>query len=198
MTFTGSSLNDMQTAVRKAIGLHWRIFLLHGVALIVLGVLAVIAPAVATVAVEIFIGWLFLIGGIVGLVAMFSADDVPAFLWTLLTAGLSVAVGVLLIWKPIAGVMSLTIALTAFFIAEGVFQSITSIAYRKSMPGSWGWMLASGVADLVLAVLIVIGLPLNASWVLGLLAGVNLITSGAAITVVAFEGRDLAKSIGAL
>ena len=111
MTFTGSSLSEMQSAVRKAIGLHWRIFLFHGVALIVLGALAVIAPAVATVAVEIFIGWLFLIGGIVGLVALFSADDVPAFLWTLLTAGLSVAVGVLLIWKPVAGVMSLMIGL---------------------------------------------------------------------------------------
>ena len=127
-----------------------------------LGVLAVAAPLLATVAVEIFFGWLFLIGGIVGLMAMFSADDVPAFLWSLLTAALSVAVGVLLIWKPVAGVMSLTIALTAFFIAEGVFQAVTSIAYRSSMPGSWVWMLASGVADLVLAALIVMGLPFGA------------------------------------
>ena len=198
MTFTGSSLSEMQSAVRKAIGLHWRLFLFHGVALIVLGVLAVAAPVVATVAVEIFVGWLFLIGGIVGLVAIFSSHDVPAFLWSLLTAALSVAVGVLLIWKPIAGVMSLTIALTAFFIAEGVFQAVTSIAYRSSMSGSWGWMLASGVADLVLAALIIMGLPFSAAWVLGLLVGVNLITSGVAITMVAFEGRDLAKRIGAL
>lgn len=198
MTFTDSSLSEMQSAVRKAVGLHWRLFLFHGVALIVLGVLAVAAPVVATIAVEIFVGWLFLIGGIVGLVAMFSAHDVPAFLWSLLTAALSVAVGVLLIWRPIAGVMSLTIALTAFFIAEGVFQSVTSIAYRRSMSGSWAWMLASGVADLVLAALIIMGLPFSAAWVLGLIVGVNMITSGVAITMVAFEGRDLAKRIGAI
>jgi uncharacterized membrane protein HdeD (DUF308 family) len=198
MTFTGSSLSEMQSAVRKAIGLHWRIFLFHGVALIVLGVLAVAAPVLATIAIEIFIGWLFVIGGIVGLVAMFSAHDVPAFLWSLLTAALSVAVGVLLISKPITGVISLTIVLTAFFIAEGVFQAVTSIAYRSSMPGSWGWMLASGVADLVLAALIIMGLPFSAAWILGLLVGVNMITSGVAITMVAFEGRDLAKRIGAL
>lgn len=198
MTFTDSSLSEMQSAVRKAVGLHWRLFLFHGVALIVLGVLAVAAPVVATIAVEIFVGWLFLIGGIVGLVAMFSAHDVPAFLWSLLTAALSVAVGVLLIWRPIAGVMSLTIALTAFFIAEGVFQSVTSIAYRRSMPGSWAWMLASGVADLVLAALIIMGLPFSAAWVLGLIVGVNMITSGVAIIMVAFEGRDLAKRIGAI
>lgn len=198
MTFTDSSLSEMQSAVRKAVGLHWRLFLFHGVALIVLGVLAVAAPVVATIAVEIFVGWLFLIGGIVGLVAMFSAHDVPAFLWSLLTAALSVAVGVLLIWRPIAGVMSLTIALTAFFIAEGVFQSVTSIAYRRSMSGSWAWMLASGVADLVLAALIIMGLPFSAAWVLGLIVGVNMITSGVAIIMVAFEGRDLAKRIGAI
>jgi len=198
MSVTDSSLSDMQRAVRKAIGLHWRIFLFHGVALIVLGALAILSPALATIAVEIFIGWLFVIGGVVGLVAMFSAHDVPAFLWSLLTAALSVVVGVLLIWKPVTGVLSLTIALTAFFVVEGLFQTVTSIAYRGSMPGSWGWLLASGLADLVLAGLIIWGLPFSAAWVLGLLAGVNLLTSGVAITMMAFEGRNLAKSIGAV
>ncbi len=198
MTFTDSSLTEMQSAVRKAIGLHWRIFLFHGVALIVLGVIAVIAPVLATFAVEIFVGWLFLIGGVVGLVAMFSSHDVPAFLWSLLTAALSVVLGALLIWRPITGVLSLTIALTAFFIVEGVFQSVTSIAYHRAMPGAWGWMLASGIADLVLAAIIIMGLPFSAAWTLGLLAGVNLITSGVAISMAAFAGRDLAKSIGAL
>ncbi len=196
MTFTDSSLTEMQSAVRKAIGLHWRIFLFHGVALIVLGVIAVIAPVLATFAVEIFVGWLFLIGGVVGLVAMFSSHDVPAFLWSLLTAALSVVLGALLIWRPITGVLSLTIALTAFFIVEGVFQSVTSIAYHRAMPGAWGWMLASGVADLVLAALIIVGLPFSAAWALGLVVGVNLISSGVAITMVAFAGRDLSKAVG--
>ncbi len=66
------------------------------------------------------------------------------------------------------------------------------------MPGAWGWMLASGIADLVLAAIIIMGLPFSAAWTLGLLAGVNLITSGVAISMAAFAGRDLAKSIGAL
>jgi uncharacterized membrane protein HdeD (DUF308 family) len=188
----------MQSAVRKAIGVHWRIFLFHGVALIVLGALAILAPVLATVIIDIFIGWLFVVGGIVGLVAMFSAHDVPAFLWSLLTAALSVVVGALLIWKPVTGALSLTIALTAFFIVEGVFQSVTSIAYHRAMPGSWGWMLASGVADLDLGGLIIWGLPFSAAWAIGLLAGVNLITSGVAIAMVAFEGRNLAKEIGAI
>jgi len=93
--------------------------------MIVLGVLAVAVPVAATIAVDIYIGWLLLISGIVGLVAMFSTKDIPAFLWSLITAALSLAVGGLLIWNPIAGVLSLTILLTAFFIAEGVFQIAT-------------------------------------------------------------------------
>ena len=176
---------------------HWRIFLFHGVALIVLGALAVVSPVLATIAVEIFIGWLFVIGGIVGLVAMFSAHDVPAFLWNLLTAALSVVVGVLLIWKPVTGVLSLTIALTAFFVVEGLFQTVTSIAYRGSMPapGADARQRPRGPRP---CGLIIWGLPFSTAWVLGLLAGVNLLTSGVAITMMAFEGRNLAKLIGAL
>src|SRR5271169_1174858 len=107
--------NDMQGAVRDALGAHWRLFLFQGAIMITLGVLAVAVPVAATIAVDVYIGWLFLISGIIGLVAMFSAEDIPAFLWTLITAVLSVAVGVLLVWKPVEGALSLTILLTAFF-----------------------------------------------------------------------------------
>ena len=117
--------SNMQRAIREALAAHWRLFLFQGVVMIVLGVLAVALPVAATIAVEIYIGWLFLVSGIIGLVAMFSAHDVPAFLWSLVTAALSVAVGVMLIWNPVAGALSLTLVLAAFFIAEGVFQVAT-------------------------------------------------------------------------
>ena len=188
----------MQRAVKDALGAYWRLFLFQGVVMIILGVLAIVWPIVATIAVDYYIGWLFLISGIVGLFAMFSADDIPAFLWTLVTAALAVAVGVLLIWKPVEGAVSLTMVLTAFFIAEGVFQIVASIAYRAAMPGSWGWMLVSGIADLALAALIIYGWPATAGWVLGLFVGINLITSGWAIVMTAFAGRELAGSVEAL
>jgi len=192
------SLSDMQRAVKDALGAYWRLFLFQGVVMIILGVLAIAWPMVATVAIDIYIGWLFLISGIVGLIAMFAAEDVPAFLWTLVTAALAVAVGVLLIWKPEQGAASLTIVLTAFFIAEGLFQIVASIAYRTVMPGSWGWMLVSGIADLVLAAVIIYGWPSTAGWVLGLYVGINLITSGWAIVMIALAGRELAGSVEAL
>src|SRR5208282_1336949 len=155
--------------------------------------LAVALPVAATIAVEIYIGWLFLISGIIGLVAMFSAHDVPAFLWSLVTAALSVAVGVMLIWNPVAGALSLTLVLAAFFIAEGVFQVATSIAYRHVIAASWGWMLVSGISDLLLAMVIILGWPISAVWALGLLVGINLLTSGWAIVMAAFAGRQVAR-----
>jgi uncharacterized membrane protein HdeD (DUF308 family) len=159
----------------------------------ILGVLAIVAPVAATFAVDIFIGWLFLISGIIGLVATFSAHNVPAFVWILITAALSVAVGTMLIWRPVEGAMSITIVLTALFIAEGVFQITASIGYRHMLMRTWGWMVVSGIADLVLAAVIILSWPFSAAWALGLLVGVNLLTTGWAIVGVALAGREVAK-----
>jgi uncharacterized membrane protein HdeD (DUF308 family) len=84
------------------------------------------------------------------------------------------------------------------FAAEGLFQIVSSIAYRNYMQNSWGWILLSGIADLVLAGIIIYGWPITANWVLGVLAGVNLITSGLAVVMAALAGHNPAKPGGAL
>ena len=159
MTFNNPDLSDMQRAVRDAFGAHWRLMMFQGVVMIILGILAVAAPVIATIAIDIYVGWLFLFSGVIGLIALFSSHHIPAFLWTLITAALSIALGILLIWKPVEGALSLTFVLTAFFLVEGVFQIATSLVYRDSLPGTWGWMLASGIVDLILAGIIFAGLP---------------------------------------
>src|SRR6202162_243387 len=141
--------------------------------MIILGVLAVAAPAFATLTVDIYVGWLFLISGVLGLIAMFSARNVPGFLWTLVTAFLPIVVGGVLLWKPAEGALSLTIVLTAFSIFEGFFQAVAAFTYRDAIPSRWGWLLASGLAGLALAAIIIAGWPGTAAWTLGLLVGVN-------------------------
>jgi uncharacterized membrane protein HdeD (DUF308 family) len=188
-------LSDMQRAMQGALATHWRLFMVQGVALIVLGLLAIAAPVAATIVANLFIGWLLFIGGVVGLVALFSTHEVPAFLWGLLTAALSVTVGIVLIWNPLEAALTITLVLTAFFIAEGVFQIVASLAYRHMLGGSVGWMLLSGVADLLLAAVIIAGWPLSAAWALGLLVGINLLTSGWAILMAALVGRKLAENL---
>ena len=187
----------MQDAISDALRTHWRLLMFQGAIMVLLGILAFAAPVAATIAVDIFVGWLFLISGVVGLVAVFSAKDIPAFLWSLITAALLVTAGVLLIWRPVEGALTLTLLLTALFITEGAFQIVASIAYRHVAGGSWGWMLVSGLADLALVALIILGWPMTAAWTLGILVAINLITSGWAIVMAALAGRSLARAAGA-
>ncbi|MGO9173535.1 MAG: HdeD family acid-resistance protein [Rhodomicrobium sp.] len=198
MTSLNPDYDNMEHAIKNALGIHWRMFMFEGVTLIILGILAIAAPQVATIAVDVFIGWLFLVAGIVGFFAVFSARDIASFLWSLVPAALSIAVGGLLLWKPAEGAVSLTVLLIALFIVEGVFQIVASIAYRDVIGSSWGWILVSGICDLILAAIIIFGWPITAAWTLGLLVGINLITSGVAIVMAAFAGRDVAGKLGEL
>jgi len=186
---------DTQRAISETIHAHWVMFLMQGICMIILGGVAIIWPQVSTLAVDFYAGWVFLLSGIVGLVTMFIAPNVSAFLWSLLTAALSLFVGVLLLWHPVEGAVSLTLVLIAFFIVEGIFQSAGAIRLRDTFPESWGWMLISGIADLCLAGIIVSGWPGTARWALGLIVGVNLISSGFAITMMAMAARSLVTAI---
>jgi len=195
MSPSNLSLSDMQIAVRDKRGYHWELFLTQGVIMTILGILAAVWPGISTIGVDVYVGWLFLISGIVGLFTMFLAQDAQAFLWMLLTAALALFVGIILLWHPTEGAVSLTAVLTAFFIVEGIFQVAASLSYRAVFPSQWGWMLASGIGDLILAGLIIAGWPGTASWALGLIVGVNLITSGVAITLVSLAGRSLVRTV---
>jgi len=184
------ALNDPERAISEAVRTHWIMFLVQGIIMMVLGVLAIIWPQISTLAVDLYVGWMYLLSGLTGLIAMFVASSVAAFLWSLLTAALSLFVGVLLLWHPVEGAVSLTLVLISFFIAEGIFQIAAAIRHREAFPDSWGWLLMSGLADLVLAAMLIWGWPSTAIWALGLIAGLNLITSGLAIVMVAAAARS--------
>ena len=195
MSSSDLTVSDIQRSVRHAVRLHWSIFLIQGVIFAVLGVVAVIWPYISTVAVDVYIGALFLLAGVAGLVLMIYAPGVTSFVWSLLTAALSLLVGVLLLWHPVEGAVPLTLVLIAFFVAEGIFQIAASIGYREAFPDSWGWMLASGIAELILAALLIAGWPGTAGWALGLIVGVSLIVSGLTILIVATKARQEVKKV---
>jgi uncharacterized membrane protein HdeD (DUF308 family) len=149
-------------------------------------------PMVATIAFTILIGWLFLISGVVGLITTFWMRQAPGFWWSLLSAIIGIAGGIVLLLWPISGSLSLTLLLTAFFIVEGVASIMYAIDHRNQLSGRWGWMLVSGIIDLILAGIIIAGLPGTAFWALGLLVGVNLLFGGIALIGMALAARSLA------
>jgi uncharacterized membrane protein HdeD (DUF308 family) len=164
--------------------------LIEGIVLVVLGLLAIIIPPIATIAVTIFLGWLFLISGVVGLVTTFWARHAPGFWWSLLSAVLAIAAGIVLLAWPISGAVSLTLLLIVFFTIEGVLSIMYALEHKKELSGRWGWMLTSGIIDLVLAAIILAGLPGTAAWALGLLVGINMLFGGTAMIAMAMHARS--------
>lgn len=182
--------SELQRALTQSVREHWGLFLTEGIILVVLGLLAIIIPPIATIAVTIFLGWLFLISGIVGLVTTFWARHAPGFWWSLLSAVLAIAAGIVLLGWPIPGAVSLTLLLIAFFIIEGVLSILYAFEHKKELSGRWGWMLISGIIDLILAAIIWGGLPGTAAWALGLLVGINMLFGGSAMIAMALHARS--------
>jgi len=182
--------SEIQRALTQSIREHWVLFLVEGIVLVLLGVLAIVVPQVATLAVAIFLGWLFLISGVAGLVTTFMARHAPGFWWSLISAVLAIAAGLVLLARPVVGTVSLTLLLIVFFVIEGVASIMYALEHKKDMSGQWGWMLISGIIDLVLAVMIWAGLPTTAEWALGLLVGINMVFGGTALIAMAMHARN--------
>jgi uncharacterized membrane protein HdeD (DUF308 family) len=182
-------LDRLDRAVAQSIHDHWKLLLVEGIILLALGILAIVVPPIASLAVAIFLGWLFLISGAVGLVTTFMMRGMPGFWWSLLSALLAVAAGIVLIARPVSGVLSLTYVLIVFFIIEGIASIMFALDHRRQLPGRWSWMLVSGIVDLVLAAIILADLPGSAAWAIGLLVGINMVMGGVALVAMALTAR---------
>jgi uncharacterized membrane protein HdeD (DUF308 family) len=192
MSTNQPDIAKFQRAVTNALHAHWKLYLTEGVVLVVLGVIAILLPPIATLAVTILLGWLFLVSGVVGLFTTFRLRQAPGFWWSLISAVLGVMVGFVLLASPLSGAISLTFLLVAFFMIEGVASIMFSLDHKRELSGRWGWMLMSGVIDLVLGVMILAGLPSTAAWAIGLLVGINMVFGGAALIAMALHARDSA------
>jgi hypothetical protein len=113
------------------------------------------------------------------------------FLWSLVSAILGVAVGFVLLLWPLSGVLSLTLVLIVFFVIEGVASIMFALEHKRELSGRWGWMLASGIIDLILATIIFAGLPGTAAWAIGLLVGINMVFGGSALIAMALHAREI-------
>jgi uncharacterized membrane protein HdeD (DUF308 family) len=189
MSTDKKDLPHIQAAIAASLHTHWKFFLIEGLVLLVLGTAAILIPPLATVAVEILIGWAVLISGVLGLVMTFQTRGLPGFGWSLLSAVVGIVAGaVLLIW-PLSGVFSLTLILTVFLVLEGIASIMYALAHRRERSSRWGFMLASGLVDLALAAMIFAGLPATAAWAIGLLVGINLVFGGIALIAMALQAR---------
>jgi len=183
-------IEEVRREVAAAMHAHWRFFLADGVVMMILGLAAIVVPNLASLAITIFIGWLFFVGGIFRTLTAWRRRGTPAFAWSLLTGLLAVVLGLVLIWRPLQGVVTLTLALVLFFVVGGVAAIVIAVEFRRHL-ASWGWTLFSGIVDLVLAYLIWQGWPSSAGWAIGLLAGINMLFLGLSLLMTALAARTL-------
>jgi len=176
--------------VQETISGHWRLFLLQGLIMAALGLIAVAEPIVATFDVEIFLGWVLLIGGIVSLAGVFAWQRMRGFRWMIVAALLATAIGAYLVWRPSKGILSLTLAAAVFFGAQGIAQFVIAIGHRAVL-ASWVWLLLSGAVNFGLAVIILSGAPSAAPRTLGLMFGINLFLWGMALVMTALACRAI-------
>ena len=168
-------------------GLNWTIAL--GIVLVLMGLAAIISPFVAAVFVTIILGWMFVVGGILrGIDALRSRYE-RSFVWQLLMSILYVVLGMLILTNLFGGVLSLTLLIGIFILIQGVFEVILAFQIRPS--GNWFWVLLSGLINIILGTLIWSKWPVGAVWVLGVLVGISLLTTGISVIMFAIAARHV-------
>jgi uncharacterized membrane protein HdeD (DUF308 family) len=187
-------ISRLQSEMRAAVKAHWKAFLFEGILFAILGFAAMVVPPLASLAITIFLGWMFLISGIGGLILTFWAREMPGFWWSLISAALAVLAGGILLARPIQGVLTLTIVVGAYFLAEGVATIMYALEHRRELSGRWSWLLVAGILDILVSFIIIAGLPGSAEWALGLLVGINLVFGGATLIGMALAARKAAQS----
>lgn len=166
-----------------------------GLLLIVAGLAALALPFVASLAVEAVVGWAFVIAGLSQLLYAFRAKGWGGFAWQLLIGAVFLLGGLTLITNPVAGLISLTLVIIATFIASGVLKIVVGLRLRP-MEG-WGWFVLLGILSLVVAVLIWNRLPSSAAWSLGLLVGIDFLSTGLVFLRLGYVAGRGPRMIGA-
>ena len=192
---------NTEAAAAKAIHAHWMLFVIEGVVLVVLGLLAIIVPSIASGTATVVLGWLFLVSGVVGLATTSWARGAPGWWWSIVSALLAIIIGVVLVGNrsqdlygglvgwPLDHVGPLRNVLVVFFLIEGAASILYALAHRRELSGRWAWMAASGIVDLLLGWIILFNLPGTSSWTMGLLVGINMVLGGAAMLGMGLHAR---------
>jgi uncharacterized membrane protein HdeD (DUF308 family) len=178
-------LRGAGTIIKKASG--W--FIAMAVVFILLGMMAIIEPGIAGLAVTILVGWLLIFGGGAHLVAAFSGGGAGRVIWQGLIGILYIVGGLYFLTHPLLGLGTLTLLLAVIILMEAVFEIIAY--FRMRGEGGSGWLLVNALITLLLGGLIWFHWPSSSVWAIGILVGVNLLMTGFSRLMFGLAARKL-------
>ena len=164
-----------------------------GVLLIGLGLLAIVLPFFATLTVTFLLAWIFAIGGVAKLIDAYQHRRSGRTGVKVLTGVLSLLLGILLFANPLQGILSITLVLGIVVFIEGAIEVV--LAFQMRPDANWAWVLVSGILSVILGVLIWSQWPSNAPWILGVLVGVSLLTTGLWTLMISLAARSRASQL---
>jgi uncharacterized membrane protein HdeD (DUF308 family) len=170
----------------------WRALMAIGIAAIVIGCIAIIIPAAFSVGTAIFVGWILMILGAFLVAAAFSATTIGSVVLRLIWAFLTIIVGFWLVIEPHNGTLTLTFVLGVYFLIMGATRIAVAFAARGRQGA--GLVGLSGIAGLLIGILVLVKLPSSADWAIGLLVGIDLIFAGWTLVSIALVGKDLSRA----
>jgi uncharacterized membrane protein HdeD (DUF308 family) len=183
------SATSVGTIVKKSVGLSIGLSVL----MIVAGFLAIALPQVAGITVNLLVAWLLVFSGCAHLAFAWHTRSSGGVLWELLMGILYIFVGAYLLFRPVVGLASLTLALAIYLFAEGVLELILSFVLRP-MPGK-GWLLFDGIITLILGVMIWRTWPSSTEWVIGTLVGISMLFSGISRLMLSLMARSMTSKL---
>ncbi len=181
-------IKQIQQKMQHYFHTHWKLFLAEGIFLIILGIIAVLVPHFFTVAIVVSLGWILLFGGIFLISRALLFFRMPGFGWWLFMGILQLLIGYLFLAQPLEGILTLTMLMTLFFALEGLAK--ISFALMMRPLAHWGYVLFSGLTALILAVVVWMGWPGSADWLLGLFFGINLFFGGWSLVNISLRYKD--------
>lgn len=183
-------LFKMSDANLASFGKNWGWFLVWGVALVILGLVAIGATTMTTMISIVLIGILLLVGGVVIIIDTFTFwwGHWRGFFLHLLMGILYLIVGILFVKNPVYASISLTWLLAILFIGVGIFRSAYALSLKAPQ---WGWTLFNGLITLLLGLMILANWPASSLFVIGLFVGIDLLFCGWAYIMAALSARAL-------
>jgi uncharacterized membrane protein HdeD (DUF308 family) len=181
----GSALRE---AVKESVRKNAWLFIAQGILMTIAGIAAIAYPLMTSVAVVVFLGWMLIVVGVVQGISLISAREAPHFWLQLVSVALACIIGAMMVSRPEAGLLALTLLVVVYFMVEGISKIVLALTVRP-LP-NWGWVLASGLLGVALSFYLWADMPITAAWLLGLLLGINLISEGVSLVVLAWQARS--------